>query len=119
MSKTPLWVCAALAALPAFARAQDVKSELQDIKDRLDAIEEQQAETSEKVDGRSLVKAFSADSFDFGGHVTSLFSDIEGKSSSKVGHVVSLVELFVKARLNSELSVFATPGFYTFNGALL
>ncbi|MEZ6038552.1 MAG: hypothetical protein R3F29_13810 [Planctomycetota bacterium] len=48
-----------------------------------------------------------------------MFSHIRGESESETGHVVSLVELFVKARINSEFSVFATPGFYTFNGALL
>ena len=120
MSKFPFMVCAAFAAIPAVAHAQqDVKAEIEELKERLDALEELQAETSEKVGGRALVQAFSAESFDFGGHVTSLFTQIDGESNSETGHMVSLVELFVKARIDSRFSVFATPGFYTFNGALL
>jgi hypothetical protein len=33
--------------------------------------------------------------------------------------MVSLVELYLKARIDDHWSAFATPGFYTFNGALL
>lgn len=120
MSKLSLAASAAIAAFPAFVRAQqDVSAELQAIKDRLEAIEEQQAETNERVEGRPAVKAFSAEQLDFGGQVSSLFSYIDGERGRETGHVVSLVELFVKAHINDQFSVFATPGFYIFNGALL
>jgi len=107
-------------SLVAAVTAQNVQEELSEIRERLDEIEELQMETSEKVGGRAVVQAFSGvKSFDFGGHVTSVFTHIDGESSSDTGHMVSLIELFLKADVNDEWSLFATPGFYTFNGALL
>jgi len=117
MSRFPLSLAVAFAFAPA-AMAQDWKSAIEELNERLDEIEDQQLETSEKVAG-TVVNAFSAESLTLGGHVTSLFTHIEGESSSDTGHMVSLVELFVKAKLNDEWSLFAAPGFYTFNGALL
>ena len=117
MSRSPLSLAVALACAP-MAMAQEWKSAIEELNERLDEIEDQQLETSEKVAG-TVVNAFSADSLHLGGHVTSLFTHMEGESSSDTGHMVSLVELFVKAKLNDEWSLFAAPGFYTFNGALL
>lgn len=121
MTMKSLLFSASVLILAPFAAAQDpeLQSELQDIRERLDEIEELQMETSEKVGGRAILQAYTAEAFDFGGHVTSLFSHIEGEANSETGHLVSLVELFLKGRLNDEWSVFAAPGFYTFNGGLL
>lgn len=113
----PLLSAVCLAPLVA-AQDPDVQSTLEEIQERLDEIEELQAETSEKVAG-TPVQAYSATQFDLGGHITSMFSHIEGEASTDTGHVVSLVELFLKAKVNEEWSIFASPGFYTFNGALL
>ncbi|MCK5940942.1 MAG: hypothetical protein KAI24_03140 [Planctomycetes bacterium] len=117
MTRFPLLLAAVFALAP-LATAQNLESELQELRERIDEIEELQAETSEKVTG-TVVNAFSADSLHFGGHVSSLFTHMEGESTSDTGHVVSVVELFVKAKLDDEWSLFASPGFYTFNGALL
>jgi hypothetical protein len=107
-------------ALPSAASAQDpVKTELQALRQRIDELEDQQATLSEKVGSRAIATSYSAQSFDFGGHVTSLFTHIEGESDDETGHMVSLIELFVRATIDDEWSLFASPGFYTFNGALL
>lgn len=125
MTRFPLVLAAIGAALPTLAlpsaaSAQDpVKTELQALRQRIDELEDQQATLSEKVGSRALAQSYSAQSFDFGGHVSSLFSHIEGESSSDTGHVVSLVELFLKAKIDDDWSLFASPGFFTFNGALL
>lgn len=105
----------------AFLAAQEptVQEQLEEMRERIDELEEMQAETAESVEGRALVKAFSADSLDFGGHVTSLFSHIDGEASSATGHQVTLIELFVKAQIDDQWSVFAAPGIYSFNGGLL
>lgn len=108
-------------ALPSVASAQDpVKTELQALRQRIDELEDQQATLSEKVGSRALATSYSAQSFDFGGHVTSLFTYIDGPGgNNETGHMVSLIEMFVRAKIDDEWSLFASPGFYTFNGALL
>lgn len=121
MSKiSTLFVCTALLA-PSLLRAQDpeVQKELKALRERLDELEDQQAKTSERLGSRALAQAYTAMSLDVGGHVTSVFSYIDGESDSEVGHQVSLIELYLKAQLDDQWSLFATPGFYTFNGALL
>ena len=121
MSKiSTLFVCTALLA-PGLLRAQDpeVQKELKALRERLDELEDQQAKTSERLGSRAVAQAYTAKSLDIGGHVTSLFSYIDGESGSEAGHQVSLVELFLKAQLDEQWSLFATPGFYTFNGGLV
>lgn len=121
MSKnTILLVSASLFAIGGLAAQDpDVQKELKELRERLDELEDQQVKTSERIGSRALAQAYSALSLDVGGHVTSVFSYIDGKSKTEVGHQVSLVELFLKAKLDDQWSLFATPGFYTFNGALL
>lgn len=115
---------AALAALllPGLLVAQDpaaLGKEIKELRDRLDELEEQQSKTSERIGGRALAQAYTAKSLDLGGHVTSLFTYMDGESDSEAGHMVTLLELFVRAQIDDQWSLFATPGFYTFNGALL
>ena len=120
MSRLPVLLAAALVLAPiALAQEPDLASELQRLRERIDEIEELQVETSERFGDRALVQAFSAKSFDLGGHVTNVFSAIRGKNGTEVGHLVSLIELFAKAELSDGWSLFASPGFYTFNGGLL
>ncbi len=121
MSKNQvLLVCASLFAVGALrAQDPDVQKELKALRERLDEVEDQQAKTSERLGSRALAQAYTALSLDVGGHVTSVFSYIDGESDSEIGHQVSLVELYLKAQLDDQWSLFATPGFYTFNGALL
>jgi hypothetical protein len=114
-----LIIGAALASLQT-VRAQDpLQAEIDALKRRVGELEDAQAAHLEGVSGRALVQAYSARSFDFGGHLTSLFAWIRGESGSATGHVASLVELSMKARIDDHWSVFATPGFYTFNGGLI
>ncbi|MBL8752102.1 MAG: hypothetical protein JNK15_02270 [Planctomycetes bacterium] len=118
--KNPLPIAGAVVALVAVAAAQEgVQAEVEALKKRVAELEDAQAEREESVSGRALVQAFSARSLDFGGHLTSLFTWIDGESDSEAGHMVSLVELYLKARIDDNWSAFATPGFYTFNGGLL
>lgn len=110
----------ACGALHAALAAQDPKTEatLQDLRQRVEELEEQQLATAERVGGRALLQAYTAASVDLGGHLTSVFASLFGEQSTETGHVVSLIELYLKARIDDRWSVFATPGFYTFNGAL-
>jgi hypothetical protein len=119
-SIVPLFV-AGLATICPGLRAQDpeVQKQLKELRERIDELEEQQLKTGERLGSRSLVQAYTAKSLDLGGHLTSVFTYIDGESDSEAGHMVSLVELFLKAELDDQWSLFATPGFYTFNGALL
>lgn len=122
MNRSTHAVVALLAAVPVTLRAQeepDLRAEVRELRARLDELEELQVETSDKVGGRAVLQAFTAASFDLGGHVSSLFTYIDGEADSEAGHMVSLVELFVKAEVDEEWSLFAAPAFYTFNGALL
>jgi hypothetical protein len=106
--------------LVTFVQAQEgAQGELDALKKRVTELEDAQSKYDEKLGGRALVQAFSARSLDFGGHLTSLFTYIDGEAASEAGHMVSLVELFLKARIDDHWSAFATPGFYTFNGALV
>ena len=107
-------------ALTGMAVAQEsVQAELEALKKRVAELEDAQAEHEDGVSGRALVQAFSARSLDFGGHLTSLFASVHGASATATGHVVSLAELYLKARIDDHWSAFATPGFYSFNGGLL
>lgn len=119
MSRFPKLLAGTLLASFAAAQNPDVAKELKELRERIDEIEEMQFENSERLGDRALVQAFSARSFDLGGHVTSLFTAMDGEASTAAGHLVSLVELFVKAELDDDWSLFASPGFYTFNGGLL
>jgi hypothetical protein len=107
--------------LAASAVAQDeaVQRALQQLRERVDELEEQQAKTEERIGSRALAQAYSARSLDVGGHVTSLFTSMHGESGTTTGHVVSFLELFLRAQLSDEWSLFATPGFYVFHGGLL
>lgn len=122
MSKNfPLIVFAA-AVMPALAVAQDpaaVQKELAELKARVGELEDQQAKTSERIGGRAVVQAYTARSLDFGGHVTSVFTSMSGENGTATGHAVTVLELFLRAQIDDQWSLFATPGFYTFNGALL
>lgn len=116
-----LTVCA-LAAAPSLALAQDpdaVQKALQDLRSRVEELEEQQARTAERLGSRAVVQSYTARSLDLGGHVTSLFTHMRGENDSETGHVVSLAELFLRAQIDDHWSLFATPGFYTFHGSLL
>ena len=116
------YVALALVALSSFALAQDpaqVQKELKALKARVDEIEDQQSKISERVGDRAIVQAYTARSLDFGGHMSSLFTYMHGDGGSATGHMVTLLELFLRAQIDDHWSLFATPGFYTFNGALL
>ncbi|MFK7740744.1 MAG: PhoU domain-containing protein [Planctomycetota bacterium] len=119
--KTPAIYLSILATSVASLCAQEptVAEQLQEMQERIDELEELQAETSERVEGRALLRTFSAMEIDLGGHVTSIFSHIEGVADSATGHQLTLLELFLKARISDEWSIFAAPAFFTFNGALL
>lgn len=120
MSKLPIVLAAITVVAPlAVAQNPSLEEELQTLRERIDEIEEMQVEQSERFGDRAMVQAFTAKNFDFGGHVSSLFTAIDGESGTETGHLVSFVELFIKAKLDDEWSLFASPGFYTFNGGLL
>lgn len=101
------------------AQEPDLRKEVAALRARLDELEEQQATIADRLGNRALVQSFSADALDVGGHLSSLFTHMHGDGGDGTGHMVSLFELFVKARLGEQWSVFATPGFYLYNGALV
>lgn len=101
------------------AQDPDLSKEVAALRARLDELEEQQTKTAERLGSRAPVAAFSADAIDLGGHLSSFFTHMRGDGGDATGHLVSLFELFVKAQVDEQWSVFATPGFYLFNGALL
>lgn len=112
----------ALATTPCLLRAQDpaaTAKAIEELRQRVTELEDQQAKTAERLGGRAVAQSYTAQSLDFGGHLTSLFTCMDGENGTKVGHVVSLMELFLSAKANDQWSLFATPGFYTFNGSLL
>jgi hypothetical protein len=111
---------AILLLLPAAAAAQDpeTKQALQQLTQRIDELEEQQLKTADRVGGRAMFQAYTANSVDLGGHVTSVFTAMSGEGSTEVGHLVTLLELYLKARIDDHWSLFAAPAFYTFNGGL-
>ena len=120
MTKLTLLLAAAAVFAPiAAAQNPDVAEELKALRERIDEIEDMQFDQADRIGDRALVQAFNARNLDFGGHVTSLFTHMDGENGTDTGHLVSLVELFVKAKLDDHWSLFASPGFYTFNGGLL
>lgn len=112
-------LCVASLAGAAGAQDPELQKTVQELRERIDELEDQHAKLAERIGSRALVQAYTARNVDFGGHVTSLFTHMQGDNGSATGHVVSLLELFVKAHVDDHWSLFATPGFYTFNGALL
>ncbi len=114
-------VVVAVATLHAHAAAQDpeTRRELQELRQRVDELEEQQAKTADRLGGRALLQAYTARSVDVGGHLTTVFASMIGNGSTETGHLVSFVELYLKAEIDDRWSVFATPGFYTFDGGLV
>lgn len=119
MTPLSIYAAAACAFAPAVA-AQDPGSRqaLAELRQRIDDLEEQQARLLEQVGGRAVLQAYTARSLDFGGEVSSLFTHMRGDHDDRTGHVVSLLELYLKAHLDDHFSVFATPGYYLFHGAL-
>lgn len=115
-------VAFAVASFPAIGLSQDpdgLRKKVDELSKRVEELEDHAARTAERTGGRALLQAFTADSLDFGGHVSSLFTYAHGESGSDAGHFVTLVELFLKAQVADEWSIFAAPGFYVFNGGLL
>ena len=110
-----------LACCASLASAQDpeVLKELKALRERVDELEDQQSKLSERVGSRAIVQPYTAKSFDFGGQTSSLFTYMSGESDHAAGHLVTLAELYLKAQVNDEWSLFVAPGFYTFNGGLL
>lgn len=122
MFSKPLLVAVAAVMFPTIAPAQDpeaIRKALEEVQSRLDDVEEMQADMSDRLGSRALAQAYTARSFDIGGHVTSAFTHMDGERGTETGHVVTLLELFLKAQIDEQWSLFATPGFYTFNVGLL
>lgn len=122
MKSCPALVFLAAAAVSGVARAQDPESlqkAVERLTQRVDELEEHATKTSEKIGGRALLQAYTAQSLDVGGHVSSVFTYMHGENGSEAGHFVTLVELFLRAQVSEAWSVFAAPGFYVFNGGLL
>lgn len=118
----PLAVASVAFGALASLSAQDpaaLQRAIEELRQRVADLEEQQAKTDDRLDGRAIVHAYTAKSFDFGGHVTSLFTHMRGEHGNATGHVASLIEFFTSATLDEQWSLFATPGFYIFHGALL
>lgn len=104
------------------ASAQDpeaMQKAIDALRQRVDELEEQQMKTEERIGDRALLQAYTAKSLDLGGHVTSQFTSMRGEERTESGHFATLIELYVRARLDDRWSLFATPGFYTYNGAFL
>lgn len=131
MTRRPAWLVCSLACFAAAAVAQApavqdpavqdpaVLKELKALRERVDELEEHQSKLSERVGSRAIVQPYTAKAFDFGGQVSSLFTYMSGDGGATAGHLVTLAELYLKAQINDEWSLFAAPGFYTFNGGLL
>jgi len=120
MPKRPLLAIPFLAmTCAAFAQDETWRKELQSLRQRVDELEEQQAKTAEQFGGRAVVQPYTAKSFEFGGHVSSLFSYMRGEADSEAGHIVTLLELYLRAQIDDHWSMYATPGFYTFNNGHL
>lgn len=120
MHKFPLAVLLVGAlSTPATAQDPQTKQALDELRQRVDELEEQQAKTADRIGGRALLQAYTARSVDFGGHVSTLFTSMMGEGSTETGHLVTLLELYLRAELDDHWSLFATPGFYTFNGGLV
>ncbi len=122
MKQARIVVALAVSGLSGVALCQDpdsLRRQLDDLGKRVEELEEHAAKTAERTGGRALLQAFTADSLDFGGHVSSQFAYVHGENGSDAGHYVTLFELFLKAQVADSWSVFAAPGFYIFNGGLL
>ena len=88
---------------------------IQELQERIDELEELALETDERVGSRALWSAFGAKSVDLGGHVTSVFTHLEGDDASETGHFTTFLELFFKIQLDEKWSVFMAPGFLVDN----
>jgi len=93
--------------------------EIAEIRQRLDELEEQQLRFADRIGSRPLVQSYTGRSLDLGGHVSSLFTHMDGVDGNTAGHVVSILELYIKAQIDDQWSLFATPGIYLFNYGLL
>ncbi|MCA8949836.1 MAG: hypothetical protein KDE27_10065 [Planctomycetes bacterium] len=112
----------ALAAVVGHLPGQDLEAlrrQIDELTTRVDELEDQQATTSERIGARAVVQAYNANTLDLGGHVSSLFTHMHGENRDVTGHVVTILELYLRAQLDEQWSLFATPGFYTYNGAFL
>lgn len=109
----------AAAAAPAPQDPVKTAGELTELRQRLEELEEQQVRILERIGSRPLAQSYSGRSLDLGGHVSSLFTHMDGVDGNTTGHVVSIFELYVKAQIDDQWSLFATPGVYLFNYGLL
>lgn len=121
LSNRSIVVVVTAAWLAPFLCAQDpeLARTVEELKKRVEELEDHQAELLESAGGRALVQAYTAKGLDIGGHETSVFASIHGSGGSNTGHLVSLCEFYVKATVSDDWSVFLAPGFYVYNGAFL
>lgn len=96
-----------------------VTAEIAELRQRLDELEEQHLRFADRIGSRPLAQSYSGRALNLGGHVSSLFTHMDGVNGNTTGHVVSIFELYVKAQIDDHWSLFATPGVYLFNYGLL
>lgn len=106
-------VCGAIEAQDTPRSIEDVRREFEarmaEMQARITELERLAIDTADRLPGRPI-ESYSGDPMHFGGHVTTIFTHLEGEDARDTGYFVSTVELFVKARLGDGFSVFATPG---------
>lgn len=104
-------VLASLMTAPAIAQ-EDLKKELEELRERVTDLEDTSDEVDEKLGSRALAKAFSAMELSVGGHIVNVFPFYDGEDSSTGGHYAMFTELFIRAQVADNWSLMATPGFY-------
>ncbi|HLQ37841.1 MAG TPA: hypothetical protein VK348_08575 [Planctomycetota bacterium] len=104
---------------PAPQGQQQLEQKVQALEKRIEELEASSLELNERVGSRALLQSYSAQSLDLGGHLSSLWSVVRGKDGTDAGSYATLLELFLKARLAPEWSVFATPAFFNANNISL
>ncbi len=91
--------------------AESIDEKMQNLFDRVEAQEDLLQDIDQKVGSRSLVRAFDATQFDFGGFLHSTFTHINGEKGSATSFDRLTFELLFKVQFNERFSAFFAQAF--------
>ncbi len=92
-----------------------LEKKIRDLEQRIDDLEELSADTDLRLGSRAIVRSYSAQSIDLGGELSSLLVHARGEDANVTGIWVTFFELYIRAQLDEDWSLFAVPGFYRLN----
>ncbi len=107
------FTAASLLFLPLTAAAQDgLQDSVDENTDRLDELEDLVFDLDTRLGSRPAWLSYSGTEVDLGGHLSTAGTHAKGENSNSTAGSFAFLELYLKARVGEDFSVFGTPGFF-------